>query len=217
MRFFSVAVFGLLYGVTAQALSLGTIGPAYEIAETDALAHIQALLQKKQKSGELQRWQNEAIKRSLQHIGSPKPVPHLTTVVKRAVRVLDPTVSYPRSIKTDEGKVIVPAGMRLNPLERMTLSKRYVFFDGRDPQQRKAVKRLVQREGHKVKPILVGGSWLTLTRAWKTQVYFDQQGTLSRRFGLRAVPSVIRQQGTQLLLEEVPAKELNPLTITKGM
>jgi conjugal transfer pilus assembly protein TraW len=47
-----------------------------------------------------------------------------------------------------------------------------------------------------------------MTRAWKTQVFFDQQGTLARRFGLRAVPTVVRQRGAMLLLEEIPAKEL---------
>ena len=41
-----------------------------------------------------------------------------------------------------------------------------------------------------------------------SQVFFDQQGKLSQRFGVRAVPTVISQHGDMLLLEEVPAGEL---------
>ncbi len=47
-----------------------------------------------------------------------------------------------------------------------------------------------------------------LTKAWKTQVYFDQRGTLSKRFGITAVPTVISQQGAYLQVDEVPAKDL---------
>ncbi len=84
-----------------------------------------------------------------------------------------------------------------------------MFFDGRDPEQREAVARLVASKGQlRLKPILVAGSWLDLTKVWKTQVFYDQQGVLSRRFGITAVPAVIRQQGRMLVLDEIPAKEL---------
>ncbi|WP_330996376.1 hypothetical protein [Burkholderia cepacia] len=59
-----------------------------------------------------------------------------------------------------------------------------------------------------MKPILVAGSWLDLTKSWKTQVYYDQHGSLSKRFGIRAVPALIRQQDKVLVLDEIPAKEL---------
>ena len=88
------------------------------------------------------------------------------------------------------------------------LTKKLVFFDGRDAEQVDAVATLMKNNAAKIKPILVGGSWLDLTKAWKTQVYFDQKGVLSARFGLRAVPSVISQQGATLLLQEIPAREL---------
>ncbi|MCM2547552.1 hypothetical protein [Burkholderia glumae] len=88
------------------------------------------------------------------------------------------------------------------------MHERLVFFDGRDPLQVKAVHAIAMREGTAVKPILTGGPWLDLTRAWGRQVYFDQQGRLTQRFGITHVPSVISQQGKQLLLEEEPAAQL---------
>lgn len=74
----------------------------------------------------------------------------------------------------------MPAGTKINPLDMTGLTKTLVFFDGRDPEQREAVGALLVAKGGqlKVKPILVAGSWLDLTKAWKTQVFYDQKGTL---------------------------------------
>jgi conjugal transfer pilus assembly protein TraW len=192
----------------AQAESVGTIGQTYPIDEESALSMIMNKLRAKERNGDMKRYQQEAVKRSLGSLKNMPPVQGIGTVTARAQRLIDPTVYYPKAITTDEGRIVVPAGAKINPLLVTGLSKRLVFFDGRDPEQASAVRRMVQRESTKVKPILVAGSWLDLTKAWKTQVYFDQKGILSERFGIRAVPSIISQQGASLLLQEVPAKEL---------
>lgn len=194
--------------IGAQAEELGQIGPVYPIGEESALDTILARLKEKERTGELKRIQQEAIRRSVASAKNPKPVEGLTTVQERSNRLIDPTVTYSRAITTDDGQIVVPAGSKINPLLVTSLSKRLVFFDGRDKAQAEAVRKMVAKGGAKVKPILVAGSWFDTSKAWKTQVYYDQQGKLSQRFGIRAVPSVISQQGAMLLVEEVPAKEL---------
>lgn len=194
--------------ISAQAEELGQIGPVYPIGEESALDTILARLKEKERTGELKRIQQEAIKRSVASAKNPRPVEGLTTVQGRSQRLIDPTVTYSRAITTDDGQIVVPAGAKINPLVVTSLSKRLVFFDGRDKAQAEAVRKMVAKGGAKVKPILVAGSWFDTSKAWKTQVYYDQQGKLSQRFGIRAVPSVISQQGAMLLVEEVPAKEL---------
>lgn len=194
--------------IGAQAEELGQIGPVYPIGEESALDTILARLKEKERTGELKRIQQEAIRRSVASAKNPKPVEGLTTVQERSKRLIDPTVTYSRAITTDDGQIVVPAGSKINPLLVTSLSKRLVFFDGRDKAQAEAVRKMVAKGGAKVKPILVAGSWFDTSKAWKTQVYYDQQGKLSQRFGIRAVPSVISQQGAMLLVEEVPAKEL---------
>ncbi|MES6369066.1 hypothetical protein U6M40_12160, partial [Cutibacterium acnes] len=171
-----------------------------------ALELILKRLREKERSGELKRLQDEAIRRSMSSIKNMKPVEGLATVTERSQRLIDPTVTYTKPVTTDEGRIVIPAGTKINPLEITGLSKTLVFFDGRDPAQREAVRKLVAKGQSRVKPILVAGSWLDMTRAWKTQVYYDQHGTLTKRFGIRAVPSVIRQQGKVLVLDEIPAK-----------
>lgn len=192
----------------AHAEYLDSIGSIYPIGEESALTMIMNKLQDKERSGELKKLQTAAVKRSLHSIKSMPPVQNIETVTVRGERLIDPTVQYNKAITTDDGQIVVPAGAKINPLTITSLTKRLVFFDGRDPDQVEAVHQLVQRDSTKVKPILIAGSWLDLTRNWKQQVYFDQKGVLTKRFGIQAVPSVISQQGDMLLCQEVPAKEL---------
>ncbi|MGR0140608.1 type-F conjugative transfer system protein TraW, partial [Pseudomonas sp. RSP] len=53
------------------------------------------------------------------------------------------------------------------------------------------------------KVILVAGSFLKLNREWGRPVYFDQQGILTKKFGIERVPAVITQKGRQLQIEEL--------------
>lgn len=212
MRFFNLAT--LLLMTPAYATHLGQIGNTYPIGEQSALTFIMNKLQEKEQSGELKRLQQEAIRRSVSGIKHMPPVPGITTVHTYAKRFIDPTVTYIKAVKTDDGRIVIPAGTKINPLTTLALSKKLVFFDGRDAAQREAVRKLIAKQQSekqvrtKIKPILIAGSWLEMTRAWKTQIYYDQHGSLSKRFGVRATPTVISQQGNNLLLEEIPAEVL---------
>jgi conjugal transfer pilus assembly protein TraW len=52
--------------------------------------------------------------------------------------------------------------------------------------------------------ILTGGSYLDLMRRWKRPVFFDQQGTLTDKLGIRHVPALVTQDGKRLKIEEIP-------------
>ncbi|KVU08849.1 conjugal transfer protein TraW [Burkholderia ubonensis] len=194
---------------SACAGMLGTVGPAYPIAEPSAVDQILAQLRKKAQTGELARLQQEAVRRSLNSAKNPAPVDGIRTATARSEQLIDPTVTYAEPVRTDDGHIVIPAGTRVNPLDIMPFTETLVFFDGRDPAQAAAVARLLARPNARVKPVLIAGSWLDLTKQFKTQVYFDQNGTLSHRFGISEVPALIRQQGKALSLSVVPARELN--------
>lgn len=187
---------------------LGAIGPTYPIAEPDAVAQIMAKLRAKERSGELKRLQEAATQRSLNSAKNPAPVDGIRTATERSLRLIDPTVTYSKPVTTDDGRVVIPAGAKLNPLDLMPFTETLVFFDGRDPEQAAGVERMMAHAGAHVKPVLVAGSWLDLTKQFKKQVYFDQHGVLTARFGISVVPAVIQQRGKQLELSVIPAKEL---------
>jgi conjugal transfer pilus assembly protein TraW len=99
--------------------------------------------------------------------------------------------------------VIVPAGTRSNPLDVVTLTRQLLFFDGRDPDQVLLARAKLTELGGRLKPVLVGGSYLDLMRAWQVPVYFDQDGALVRRLGITQVPALVAQDGKRLRVDEL--------------
>ena len=58
----------------------------------------------------------------------------------------------------------------------------------------------------RAKLILVKGAPLELMKSRQRRFYFDQGGTLVKRFGIRAVPASVEQQGRVLVITEEVVK-----------
>ncbi|MBI5330062.1 MAG: type-F conjugative transfer system protein TraW [Betaproteobacteria bacterium] len=195
----------LVLGCLAMPVSaghLGVYGNTWEIAEPDMLDMLMAKLRAMEKAGKLKQLEQEAKRQALATIENPKPIPGITKARQSRKWVFDPSVRVQETIKDHLGNVIAPAGMVVNPLEYTSLTKPLLFIDARDKRQVSYASAFVGREP-RVKVILVGGSWLDLTRAWKRQVFYDQAGFITSRFGIRQVPAVVRQQGKVLEIEEL--------------
>jgi conjugal transfer pilus assembly protein TraW len=190
----------------ARAESLGTIGPTYPIAEQNLLDLIMARLREKERSGELQRMEELAKARATQSVTNPKPVPGLRRADTGRTYYYDPTFTLDRNITDENGQLLFPAGMKVNPLDIVSLSKHLLFFDARDPRQVARAKDLIETYQGRVKAILVGGSYLQLMKAWNRQVFYDQEGTLVRKLGITAVPAIVSQEGSRLRIDEVAVK-----------
>ena len=136
-------------------------------------------------------------------VAEPAPVPGLRTATTARSFYYDPTLVLDRNVVDDQGRVLFAAGTRRNPLEVVALSKRLLFFDARDPRQVRQARRLIEVHGGRVKPILVGGSYLDLMKAWRVRVYYDQNGTLTRQLGIAQVPALVSQEGLRLRIDEL--------------
>lgn len=167
------------------------------------LDEIQSKLSHMEKSGALKRLQQEAIDRSRDSIEHPNPVKGVVRTDKPRTFYFDPSVRVPRDIVTPDGKVIARANEMINPLDYVPMSKHLVFFDQRDQDQVKMAQSLIKKYEGRVKPILVAGEPLTLTREWKQQVYFDQSGWLVKRFGIRQVPALVSQEDKRIRIDEI--------------
>lgn len=203
----AVAVALGLICANALADSLGTIGPVYPIAEPDLLVQIQRKLEAKQASGEIERKNREAQEQARRAIEQPAPLTGIGTATARRSFHFDPTYVAERDVTDPVGRVIVPAGTRVNPLDAITLSRRLFFIDARDERQVRQAKALMEREGARLKLVLVAGSYMDLMRAWKRPVYFDQQGELVKRLGIVRVPALVGQDGKRLRIDEIPPGE----------
>lgn len=188
----------------AHAEDLGVIGPVYSIAEKDLLAFIEARLRAKEQSGELAALRREATDRALRSIEEPQPGTEVGKATKARTYYYDPSVVVPANITDEAGKVLIPAGTKVNPLDAVSLSKQLLFFDARDPKQLRQARALIASHHGNVKPILTGGSYMDLMRRWKLRVYYDQQGALVKQLGIRAVPALVSQEGKRLRIDELP-------------
>lgn len=194
------------WALGAQATNLGTIGPTYPVAEKNLLDVIMARLRAKEASGELKRHEQEARDRAAYAVNNPRPVDGLRRAQAARTFYFDPTFKLQSNVVDGTGAILFPAGTRKNPLEVVSLSKHLLFFDARDPGQVARARELIEHYQGKVKPILVGGSYLDLMKRWNKPVFYDQDGTLVRKFGIAAVPALVSQEGQRLRIDEVPVR-----------
>ncbi len=190
----------------AQATDLGVIGPVYPIAEPHLLDFIRQRLQEKERSGELKKLEEQARARGTDAVTHPKPVAGIKPAETARTFYFDPTFTLDRNVFDDKGNLLFAAGTQKNPLEVVALSKHLLFFDARDKRQVTRARELIAfYRGRKVsmKPILVGGSYLDLMKSWRTPVYYDQQGLLTRRLGITQVPAIVSQDGLRLRIDEL--------------
>jgi len=179
------------------------LGPIYPIAEPDMLEQIEARLRAMERSGELQRLMQEGQQRAVRSAQYPKPVEGLGKSIANKTYTFDPSVRVPRDVTDDRGRILVKAGTVVNPLDYIAMRNWLVFFDGRDAGQVALAHRLGEQYGWAIKPVLVAGGPLDISRQWRRQVYFDQGGFLVQRLGIRNVPALVTQQGKLLRIDEL--------------
>ena len=198
-------VLGLMLGAAGgvRAMDLGVIGPTYEISEPHLLQMIEQRLREKERSGELGRLEAGARERGIATVKNPPPVTGLRATDTVRTFYFDPSFSLDRNILGPQGELLFAAGTRKNPLEVVSLSRHLLFFDARDPRQVGRARQLIALYPGRVKPILVGGSYLDLMQSWHVPVYYDQQGLLTRRLGITQVPALVSQEGLRLRIDEL--------------
>ena len=200
---FAVCAAGLLGMTASSGAQSHALGPTYPIAEPDLLKEIERVLKEKEKSGELAKLQKQAMERSTQSAMNPRAVEGLTRTRQARTFFFDPSIVANQRITTPEGRVLVEAGQKVNPLDQMAMSQQLVFFDARDPDQVSKAQALIAKAGGRAKPILTAGSYIDLQKRWGKPVFFDQSGTLVRKFGISQVPAVVAQEGRLLRIDEV--------------
>lgn len=179
------------------------LGPTYTIVEPDMLKAIDTHLRQKEKSGDFEKMEKEAVARAKSNIENPPGVKGLLRVEKENTFYFDPSFRVDKTVKDHTGQVIAEAGTTVNPLDYATLSKHLFFFDGADPYQVKKAEQLIKHYNGLVKPIMTNGPLGQITRKWKSQVFFDQGGALVRKLGIRRVPSLVSQEGKKIRIDEL--------------
>ncbi|HBU8663685.1 TPA: type-F conjugative transfer system protein TraW [Klebsiella oxytoca] len=190
-----------------QAADLGTWGDLWPVREQDMLQLITQRLQKLQTSGQWDQTMDEFKQRVIENSQRPAPVEGIKRAEKYEQRWFDPSICLTEDLKDHEGRVFARKGEVVNPLKTVPFMQTLYFINGDDADQVAWMKRQVP-ETLMSKIILVRGSVPDTSAALDSRIYFDQNGVLSQRFGLTAVPARITPapSGERLNIETFPVK-----------
>ena len=186
---------------SAQAEDLGQVGRAWPVAERDMTELIVGRLREREASGELKRLHEGMRSRARDYVREPHSL-NLPRAKASRSYLFDPSVTVPYDLADDKGRVFYKAGQRVNPLEHRGLTRRIVFLDAADADQLAWLRRELTQAGA-VKLVLTGGSPEAVRKAVQRPVWFDQDGSLVKTFGITAVPAIVAQEGQQLRIREV--------------
>lgn len=201
VRLLPLGLAALLLAAPAAARDYGQQGAVFPVVEADLLSVIQQRLTTMQASGAIDRANRQLAERTAARVRRPLPVPGIVSATEERRWTFDPTITVRQDLRDGRGRIVVAAGTRVNPLDTVPLRQRLVFLDGDDPAQVAWARSTTTALNAKL--ILVGGSPFALMKAEQRRFYFDQQGKLTRHFGIRAVPALVEQQGRTLAIREL--------------
>ncbi len=195
----SLFLFLLLLCNPVAAKDFGKLGHTYEIAERNILEVINERLKKV----DMKKIQEEAKTKTRQYVERPREVKGVTNAEEDREYHFDPTYTLQEDIKDDKGNIIHKAGVKINPLEHVSLREDLIFIDGDNASQVKFALEYPK----KAKIILIKGSPLKLQKEHKVWIYFDQDGFLTGKLGVKHIPAIVFQDKVLLKIKEVKTGE----------
>jgi len=120
---------------------------------------------------------------------------------------IDPSITMTQDIPAYNGKMLAYAGQRVNPLELMPISLNMIIFDASNPSQTEWAIKQFEKSGGTAEMV---ATKLDVNRGWKQlneltnqmgkQLYVLRED-ITRRFALKAVPSVVSTEGTLIKVD----------------
>lgn len=189
----------------ARAVDHGQMGQAWPIAEPDLLAVIRGRLEHAKATGKLDELNARFAETVKAKVKRPVPVAGIARALEDKSWEYDPTVTIENDIRDHKGNFIAAAGQRINPLGTLGLKQTLIFINGDRPAE--VTWAMAHGDDLKAKVILVKGSPFDLMKANQRRFYFDQEGSLTGKFGIEHTPASVEQKGRILIVREIALKE----------
>ncbi|RRF73055.1 conjugal transfer pilus assembly protein TraW [Klebsiella pneumoniae] len=163
-------------------------------------------LQSLQSSGQWDQTMDAFKQRVIENSQRPAPVEGIKRAEKYEQRWFDPSIRLTEDLKDNEGRVFARKGDVVNPLKTVPFVQTLYFINGDDADQLADEASGAGNPDEQNYP--VRGSIPDTSAALDSRVYFDQNGVLSKRFGLTAVPARITPapSGERLNIEVFPVR-----------
>jgi conjugal transfer pilus assembly protein TraW len=181
-----------IYGSSTQ----DRLGPVYPIIEPDWLEWLPKQAEKR--LGEMTRSFSESqLKEAIQR---QMPEIELPEVKTTRIYYVDPSVRTNQPVTDHQGKIVVPSGSRVNPLEHLPEFRPIAIIDGKKKKQVEWAKGRILS----LKPmvLITRGDVLDLDHQLGVSVY-PVPKALIERFTIERVPVLLSEEGKQIRIEEV--------------
>ena len=194
-----------IWPVISQAKDLGRAGNVFAVSEES----FSQMMMKRLEKLDMKKHEKEFEDMARKRIEVPKPVENISRAEKSREWLFDPSYEVEEDIVLPCGKLLYAAGWKVNPLEHMDLERRLVFIDERDEEQKEWLRVLIEErdkitdKSQEDRIILVGGSVFKMKNEFEEEIYFDQFGELTSRFGIKAVPAIAVQEGVKIRINEI--------------
>lgn len=204
MRFTPLLLLVTIFATSSlQAKDFGKAGSVFEIAEEGFVS----MMQRKLSTLDMSKHQQEMIDIASKHVQNPTPL-NIGAALEDREYYYDPTYVLDRDAKLPNGEILYKAGRSVNPLEHMSLDRVLIFIDGRDLKQVTWLKEYIEEyrksdERFPLRIVLTGGKIFELKEEIGEDLYFDQTGELTNKFGIKFVPAIAEQDGVRLKIKEL--------------
>jgi conjugal transfer pilus assembly protein TraW len=182
---------------------LGVRGPVKPVTEPDLIEELQRRLA----ALDLGKLREQALARYWQRVAFVE----LPVASESRTREIDPTITAPREVSAADGTLLVHAGERVNPLDRLPFTQRLVVFDASDERQVATAQRL-GREAGELRVVYLasrldrrsGWEWLASVEDTLDAPVYLLTPEVRERFALERVPAFVEARGRVFVVAEVP-------------
>lgn len=177
----------------------GVIGPSYSIEEPDILELIEKQAAKIDWEAEVERIRQGILTRRT----TGRALPH---ALHDDSYLVDLTIVNNQDLAGPQGDIFASAGETVNPLDYISLSRKYVFIDANE--ERHVNQALAWKQQYQRITIISTLPVESLERRQEVfgtlgQQVFESNDLLLRRFQIREVPAIAYQEGRMLRVDVV--------------
>jgi conjugal transfer pilus assembly protein TraW len=196
----------LYFPFVSNSKDFGSFGNSFKIIEQDILKVIKEKLEHLDSTGKLNEYNKIILDRNNKNLERPKPI-SLDYAKYYRVFFYDPSFMVREDIIDNNGNLIAKSGTKINPLEKVSLSKPLLFVDGDDAGHLDYIRSLKEIYTE-ITIILTKGNPSTLSKELNEEVYFDQGGFITTKLKIQKIPSLVTQEDSnRLRIEEIKIEE----------
>lgn len=181
----------------ALAANAEVLGRTYPIIEKDALQEIEEKVKAVNWDSIIKKSREKAVENY--RPGDLKNLPRSTQTKSYLV---DMTYEMEFDVPDGRGGILYPKGYAFNPLDYKTFSSTLIVIDGTDPDQVEWFKHSPYTHALSTKLLLSDGAHLEAADVLDRPVFYLNE-IIAKRFQLQAVPSVVKQNGRYMEVQQI--------------